>query len=709
MYRLDNKSAAYRFKLLPLCMAAMWLIMPGLVLAHGSINAQSLKGVKLPSTPGLIKGKSRIVVDQNAAIQLGKALFWDANVGSDGMACASCHFHAGSDRRTRNQLESGSLHAADTATAQSFEINANGDGGPDYELKASDFPLYQLADPSSKNSALLFSTDDIVSSAGTFLRQYENVNELGDGNDQCRSQYDDIFHIGALNARRATKRNAPTVINAAFNFRNFWDGRANNLFNGVSAFGGRDPNAGVWVANNGKKAKKKNILLKNAALASQAVAPPMDMTEMSCQGRTFPELGRKLLQRRPLETQLIHEEDSVLGTMRDISGYGLNTTYEELVKRAFAKRYWSGTGDFGLSTSGNAYTQAEANFAFFFGLAIQLYESTLISDQTLFDQDVAEDGFPQGYNDQQRRGLTVFQDAHCSNCHSGPTFSAAVNPEIYLSQGKKKTHFSLVNRTVLTEQSDEFGVDRTLVDTGFADTSVVPNDYDAGLGDKDPFGNPLSFTEQYISVLAGTSKAMVDPVKVAACQMDDPFIVDYLSNELKKDPMGKGSCAGHKKLSKVPSPESVKAELNKPDQGRMTMAVTGAFKIPTLRNVELTGPYMHNGSMKSLEEVVEFYNRGGNLNNRHHFSTLVFQQGLLEQQKSDLVAFLKTLTDERVRWERAPFDHPELLVPHGHEDGVNPLGTDLLKDSYLHVPAVGKNGRTSEQGPLKSFDSYLRP
>jgi hypothetical protein len=81
----------------------------------------------------------------------------------------------------------------------------------------------------------------------------------------------------------------------------------------------------------------------------------------------------------------------------------------------------------------------------------------------------------------------------------------------------------------------------------------------------------------------------------------------------------------------------------------------------------------------------------------------------IDQEKADLVAFLKTLTDERVRWERAPFNHPELQVPHGHEQGDNPLGPDLAKDSYLYVPVVGKNGRSTEQGALKSFDSYLPP
>ena len=45
----------------------------------------------------LTDGPDPIVVDEAKAIALGKALFWDVNVGSDGMACASCHFHAGAD------------------------------------------------------------------------------------------------------------------------------------------------------------------------------------------------------------------------------------------------------------------------------------------------------------------------------------------------------------------------------------------------------------------------------------------------------------------------------------------------------------------------------------------------------------------------------------------------------------------------------------
>ena len=72
---------------------------------------------------------------------------------------------------------------------------------------------------------------------------------------------------------------------------------------------------------------------------------------------------------------------------------GLATSYYELVTRAFAPRYWSyePRGPFGAPPDEGAetpvpYSQYEANFAMFFGLALQLYQSTLVSDDSPFDQ-----------------------------------------------------------------------------------------------------------------------------------------------------------------------------------------------------------------------------------------------------------------------------------------------------------------------------------
>jgi cytochrome c peroxidase len=684
-----------------------WLlatVLPRFAWSHGTA-AEPLGGVKIPATPGLLEGSNRIVVDQRAAIQLGKSLFWDTNVGSDGQACATCHFHAGADRRVRNQLNTGDSHTT-AITAKTFEMTGSGQqGGPNYSLTANDFPFYRFSVPGDRSSAVIYQTDDVVGSAGSFKRDFLTATAFGEVNDQCSDSTDDIYHLGLVNTRRVTNRNAPTVINSGFNYRNFWDGRANNLFNGESAFGARDPQAGIWVLKNGKP-KKQRILLKNASLASQAVAPPLHDVEMSCAQRKFPDLARKLLDRRALENQEVHPEDGVLGVVSDASGKGLNKTYKELIGKAFHQQLWARKGQFGKAPDGSAYSQIEANMPLFFGIAIKLYEDTLISEQALFDTERnEEDNVPIAFNDQQKRGLDLFMNAHCANCHTGPTFSSAAHPQVY---GSPSNYLDLVNRSGFNEESSGVGVALSLMDAGYLITSVAPLEFDVGLGGKDPWGNPLSFAQQYLDTLADPKNKMIDPVKVVACEMQSPFTLDFNTSEVIKDKSAKGYCMSYKDLAKVPSPSVVKAELEKPMQGRVSRITEGAFKIPSLRNVELTGPYMHNGSMKSLEEVIDFYSRGGNnVGYAFHAETLVFPQGFSNQDKADLLAFLKTLTDERVRWERAPFDHPALDVPDGHDEGQSVLGPLYAADHMLHLPAIGKNGRSLSQGPLLPFENYL--
>jgi len=68
----------------------------------------------------------------------------------------------------------------------------------------------------------------------------------------------------------------------------------------------------------------------------------------------------------------------------------------------------------------------------------------------------------------------------------------------------------------------------------------------------------------------------------------------------------------------------------------------GAFKTPTLRNVALNAPYMHNGAYKTLEEVVDHYDRGGDA--KDNLDPNMEPLNLTPQEKQDLVAFLKSLT-----------------------------------------------------------------
>lgn len=89
----------------------------------------------------------------------------------------------------------------------------------------------------------------------------------------------------------------------------------------------------------------------------------------------------------------------------------------------------------------------------------------------------------------------------------------------------------------------------------------------------------------------------------------------------------------------------------------------GAFKTPSLRNVKLTAPYFHNGSKATLDEVVQFYARGGDFRNpSQRLKAITFFAGEAEA----LVDFLtNALTDCRTENERAPFDHPSIVIPDG--------------------------------------------
>ncbi len=197
---------------------------------------------------------------------------------------------------------------------------------------------------------------------------------------------------------------------------------------------------------------------------------------------------------------------------------------------------------------------------------------------------------------------------------------------------------------------------------------------------------------------------------------------------------------------RCPNPQSgVSNESDPPLQGTWPfenrIASKGQFKAPPLRNIELTGPYFHTGSYLTLRQVVDFYLRGGDFpaTNAEHrdahmlsidnqafgfgatsdlppgfgdaFPDVVTRYDAMpdidhpntpepatstpEQAREVLVKFLISLTDERVKFERAPFDRPEIFVPL---DGTAPDNTGgraaMLTDSrFLHVVAVGAEGR----------------
>ena len=641
---------------------------------------ETLRGVTPPDPSGTENGRavdlSDYVVDKPAAVRLGKALFWDMNIGSDGStACASCHFSAGADNRGTNQLSPPLLHVNPKLAAVFSKPAKSPVWGPNHALAAVDFPTHVLADIFNRDSAIVSTTSDIVGSQGVFDA---NFTQPGQSRfDDCTLRADPTFQVNGINTRRVAPRNSPTVINAALNVRNFWDGRANNVFNGFSPFGPRDPDAAIWVTSSaGGAATKASLALKDASAASQAVGPPGSNIEMSCGGRTFPGIARRMLDVPALNRQAIAPDDSVLRGFT----MGAKPKYRDLIQTAFQPRLWNSTQQ--VSLGGVPFSQIEANFPLFFGLAIQLYEATLISDQAPLDQYVQ--GNTGALNAQQIRGMQIFSGkGMCINCHGGPELTSAAT----------KLRLTPTERV----ESMKMGDGQTaLYDNGFYNIGVRPTPEDLGIGAKDPWGNPLSFTRQYRTMLTGG-------------KVPDIFTVDPCKFEVA---LSKGAC------------DSMRTKPGTDFRD----AVDGAFKTPTLRNVALTGPYFHNGSRATLEQVVEFYNRGGDRRGSDTGNTSGFginpsnldadirPLGLTAAEVADLVAFLRdALLDPRVTWERAPFDHPSLEITNGHigdttevAGPIDPNGPRRARDNALQLPSIGAAGRSAQQGPLQPFHTGLK-
>lgn len=649
----------------------------------------SLATVPIPKVANLAEFIKPDASARRAAVRLGKALFWDMQVGSDGQACGSCHFNAFADNRVKNQLSPGLKNAA-LAKRNRFDPTGSGSaGGANHTLRAADFPFHVLADPEANSYArrrVLFDTDDVASSQGVFAARFEGI-EPRNPRDAGKAFPDPVFNVAGVNVRRVEPRNTPTVINSVFTHANFWDGRAHNLFNGVSVLGPLDRDARVFVNKGGALARTK-VRIPNASLASVAVGPPVDTSEMSFFDRPFPEVGRKLLSLRPLGLQLVHPRDSVLGAVARGGNRGLSTTYADLIRQAFHPKYWNSRAQVRLDGPGGRYSQMEANFALFFGLAIQMYESTLVSQRTPFDRFMA--GSDGALEPEQLHGLLVFLNrgqpangpsrnprevdaairrsglaigaGNCIGCHGGPEFTDAAITS--LGEDGELELIEQEETPVLAGGLLRVSPREGLLDNGFSNIGVRPTNDDLGRGGTGN-GLPLSFTRL---ALAGRGHLLPDGAEL---------------------PCAPGSCP-----SKV--------------------QVDGAFKVPGLRNVELTGPYFHNGGQATLGQVVEFYDRQGDFGDRNIANldrNLAFVD-LDDPDEEPLVEFLLALTDDRVRDERAPFDRPEIIVPNGHAGNRSVLrcidrgvkGARQACDDYLKLPAVGAGGRRAAGlQPLGNF------
>jgi cytochrome c peroxidase len=949
-------------------------------------------------TPG---GANGYIKDEAAAILLGKALFWDTQVGSNAVACATCHYHGGADARETNQLSPG-LKGGNAE----FDTTASGGGGPNYTLNSADFPAHQLINPAVRNSDVLFDSDDVVSSQGTFAADFVAI---GSGAiDECDINSPDPFgfHLNNINVRRVEPRNTPTVVNAAFNHRNFWDGRANNIFNGVDAFGQRNTAARV-IEMQGANALQIQVAFVNGSLASQSVTPPGSDFEMSCNGRNFLNIGRKMVNLDALAAQRVHPADSVLGGVsahpkNGLDGPGNNgILYAALIEAAIADRFWDSDKLFDIDKNevgaGNPgpgqYTLMEANFSLIWGLALQAYERTLISDDAPYDQwaEAPGDRSPTVDNtkgiltEQQMRGMDLFftntigERGNCSTCHQGPAFSTATFPfteeeesgefpeqEVVVERMRMGDGFTFIENLFRFHISGEGTVGRyalagragsrempniypatvggdlsingvtckierflmnqdrlnaaptpgsgippeppgpsdyadystrdavvrvsgclpfipgppaeeleirivdggpgndtaeilpvygtcafpfppmdpvpgfppsqaacevagfkwhtglpagaicpncypqpanfgaaiavgaidgdfelggpTIYDTAFYNIGVRPTAEDLGVGGEDPFGVPLSIAQQWLDSLLGIPGSDIDALEsINFGRVAEPFNwygdsvffpggmdgYAWMTHRLAANPeypnefcafpfppfnpvgdppppappWNQFTCELAQFLW-FPEPEFINTPMvgeyflglnagrgddaipaydpygqppffipnvaNHDAIVNMPTGINGAFKTPILRNVTLTAPYFHNGGQLTLDQVVAFYNRGGDfaLENLGDLTPNIHPLGLDQGQLDDIVAFLETLTDQRVACEQAPFDHPEIQIADGARGNGGVVTEDKKnrgqsKDQLELIQAVGADGRPGNYAPCIDQENFL--
>jgi cytochrome c peroxidase len=376
--------------------------------------------------------------------------------------------------------------------------------------------------------------------------------------------------------------------------------------------------------------------------------------------------------------------------------------YDDMIKTAFYEKWWrskmlirvnadgsktliaqnNGDCEDGLCNE-NEYSLMQYNFSFFFGIAIQLYEATLVSDDTPWDRFRREhpqaadpalnpwmNTSPTHISRQALFGAALFNDrtrgatnVRCSNCH----------------ESNELTDNS-VRRVNLAANGSVRNRDGNVIDKGFNNIGIRPTNNDLGVGASDVFGK-LSLASRRFPT--GFSGAINKPCTTATVATDCPATFTCMTNFCAWD----GTI-----LSKG-------------------FGTEGAFKVPSLRNVALTAPYFHDGGTRTLREVVELYSRGGNVAPITALDgTTIEPLGvpLLTADEIDaIVAFLQALTDERVVYQRAPFDHPQLFVPNGHPGNsfwtYDANNDGLADDLMVEIPAVGAEGGAPLPGFLEGI------
>ncbi|MFM7057482.1 MAG: cytochrome-c peroxidase [Planctomycetota bacterium] len=618
------------------------------------------------------------VRDPQTLKALGKALFWDQRVGSDDRtACATCHYHAGVDTRTKhtdNALVPGQLRANHQWT--------RADHSSAYETgKSADFGLITAKDGDDDQTR-------VIGSQGIRLRIFEGLTQNAEGIPVEKSRMPTQVELQSLHYpetllpyRSVSRRNAGTVINSTLLSRLFHDGRAADEFNGHDGYGNQSlvpDEIGKFIVRN-RQVTTLRVRIPRAAAASQSVVPLVSDQEMSWHGRRPWHVALKLLDTPPLLLQDVHKEDSLLApwTHQD-QQKSLNTTYRKLIEQAFLPALWQAPDSFQLNPSfttidgqplkGSTAMHA-ANFSLFFGLAIMAYEQTLISDDSPWDKYANGDTTAMSLT--AITGMEKFRSYGCGDCHMQPEFAGAAIAAV------------------------------------FGDSDPPDDDYDELPPGIKPLTQPVNpdgnkFIEQLKPVFEGPGEHLNKQIFAYDGGFYNIGVTSLWFNNQINTPVARLDWG----VGRVAEPNEIPFEFSRarkryPGEDRLQpnqSHVRGAFKSPSLRNIALTSPYMHNGAFLTLREVLLFYQYGprefadiAEAKFWHHPGLPALQQFLEADVRAidEIEAFLMALTDSRVELHQAPFDHPSLVLPSGNK----------VQSAYLQETVNLKN--SSEQLKLR--------
>jgi hypothetical protein len=335
--------------------------------------------------------------------------------------------------------------------------------------------------------------------------------------------------------------------------------------------------------------------------------------------------------------------------------------------------------------------------------------------------------FVDGFGQKELDGLNVFVGAgKCIACHSGPEFS---NATVRNTQNGREQIEPVIKKNG----------DPAFYDNGFYNVGITPTVDDLMRGDKGPGNVPWGVARQFLFQKNGIQNI---PFPIMGLPIRN--LTPGTCTELDAD----GKCLG----TFTPDPVSTQlfALATDPDLGPVHFLVCndldgdkmcglnddivikaldmdGNAKASGLRNLELNGPYFHNGGAATLQQVLDEYDIGGKFNraflNRVDMLPDIVPLGLGNlttphgfNAEEALIAFLLALTDPNVKKEAKPFDHPQLFIPI---DGTAPVlnvtagdGTPEAWNAWLkshakfqELPATGANGGAELQ-PFLDLDPF---